>query len=81
MPTINRTFSALQHRHYRLLWLGSMLATTAFMTSFMRVPAVAYDITGRNASAGLAQMGQRVELCSDDWRDDLFELPPGGPRG
>jgi len=59
---INRTFSALGHRHYRLLWLGSMLATTAFMTSFMMVPAVAYDITGRNAAAGLAQMGQGVAM-------------------
>lgn len=62
MATINRTFSALQHKHYRLLWLGSMLATTAFMTSFMMVPAVAYDITGRNASAGLAQMGQGIAM-------------------
>ncbi len=59
---INHTFSALQQRDYRLLWLGSMLATTAFMTSFMMVPAVAYDITGRNAAAGLAQMGQGIAM-------------------
>jgi MFS family permease len=61
MP-VTTTFSALGHRHYRLLWLGSMLATMAFMTSFMMVPAVAFEITGSNAAAGLAQMGQGIAM-------------------
>jgi hypothetical protein len=30
---------------------------------------------------GLGQMGHRVELCSDDWREDLSELPASGSLG
>jgi MFS family permease len=39
-----------------------MLATTAFMMSFMLVPSVAFEITGSNASAGLAQMGSGIAM-------------------
>jgi MFS family permease len=39
-----------------------MLATTAFMMSFMLVPSVAFDITGSNAAAGLAQMGSGIAM-------------------
>lgn len=37
--------------------------------------------TGRLAALGLRQMGNRVELCRDDWRDDLSELPQVGSLG
>ncbi len=56
------TFAALQNHDYRRLWSGSMLATTAFMMSFMLVPSVAFEITGSNASAGLAQMGSGIGM-------------------
>lgn len=56
------TFAALQNNDYRRLWSGSMLATTAFMMSFMLVPSVAFEITGSNASAGLAQMGSGIGM-------------------
>lgn len=59
---LNGTFAALEHRSYRRLWSGSMLATTAFMMSFMLVPSVAFEITGSNASAGLAQMGSGIGM-------------------
>jgi MFS family permease len=62
MPSLSQTFSALEHPQYRLLWSGSMLATTAFMMSFMLVPSVAFEITGSNASAGLAQMGSGIAM-------------------
>ena len=39
-----------------------MLATTAFMMSFMLVPSVAFEITGSNAAAGLAQMGSGIAM-------------------
>jgi MFS family permease len=64
MPLLSQTFSALEHRPYRLLWSGSMLATTAFMMSFMLVPTVAFRITGSNASAGLAQMGSGIAMLT-----------------
>lgn len=56
------TFAALQNHDYRRLWGGSMLATTAFMMSFMLVPSVAFEISGSNASAGLAQMGSGIGM-------------------
>ncbi|MGI9614168.1 MAG: MFS transporter [Acidimicrobiales bacterium] len=56
------TFAALQNDDYRRLWSGSMLATTAFMMSFMLVPSVAFEISGSNASAGLAQMGSGIGM-------------------
>jgi MFS family permease len=62
MPLVSRTFSALEHRPYRMLWSGSMLATTAFMMSFMLVPTVAFEISGSNEAAGLAQMGQGIAM-------------------
>ncbi len=39
-----------------------MLATTAFMMSFMLVPSVAFEISGSNAAAGLAQMGSGIAM-------------------
>ncbi|MCP5027575.1 MAG: MFS transporter [Actinomycetia bacterium] len=62
MSWLGRTFSALEHRDYKMLWSGSMLATTAFMMSFMLVPSVAFEITGSNAAAGFAQMGSGVAM-------------------
>jgi MFS family permease len=56
------TFAALEHKDYRRLWSGSTLAMIAFMMSFMLVPSVAYEITGSNASAGLAQMGSGIGM-------------------
>lgn len=62
MSLMTGTFMALGHRDYRMLWSGSLLATTAFMMSFMLVPSVAFDITGSNAAAGFAQLGSGVAM-------------------
>ena len=62
MPKSSGTFAALGERDYRMLWSGSMLATTAFMMSFMLVPSVAFAISGSNAAAGLAQMGSGIGM-------------------
>lgn len=37
--------------------------------------------SGRLAGTGLVQMGHRLELCQDDWREDLGELPSSGSLG
>ena len=60
--TTTGTFAALGNRHYRVLWSSGLFATTAFMMSFMLMPALAYDITGSNASAGIATMGSGVGM-------------------
>ena len=56
------TFEALQEGPFRRLWGGSLLATTAFMMSFMLVPSVAFDISGSNAAAGFAQLGSGIAM-------------------
>ncbi len=62
MSLMTGTFSALEHRDYKMLWSGALLATTAFMMSFMLVPSVAFEITGSNAAAGFAQLGFGVAM-------------------
>lgn len=62
MSILGGPFEALGHQSFRRFWLGSMTATTAFMMSFMLVPSVAFEITGRNAAAGLAQMGSGIAM-------------------
>lgn len=62
MSWIGGPFAPLEHRNYRMLWSGSLVATTAFMMSFMLVPSVAFEISGSNAAAGLAQMGSGIAM-------------------
>ena len=62
MNRLRVTFAALSVREYRLLWSGSLLATTAFMTTFILVPIVAYEITGSYAASGIAQAGMVSQL-------------------
>ena len=57
MRGLGKSFEALGGRDFRLLWSGSLLATTAFMTTFILVPIVAYELTGSYAASGFAQMG------------------------
>ena len=56
------TFAAFSERNYRLLWSGSLFSTTAFMMSFMLVPSVAYEISGNNTAAGIAQLGSGISM-------------------
>ncbi len=56
------TFAAFGVRNYRPLWFGSLLSTTAFMTTFLLVPVVAYEITGSYAASGIATMGSGVSM-------------------
>ena len=67
---MNTTFAALAVRDFRLQWIASTLATTAFMTTFVLVPIVAYQLTGSYASSGIAAMGNGVGM--------LFLTPYGG---
>ncbi len=62
MNRLSVTFASLAERDYRLLWTGSLMATTAFMTTFYLVPIVAYEITGSYAASGFAQAGMVAQL-------------------
>ena len=63
MNRLRVTFASLAVRDYRLLWIGSLMATTAFMTTFYLVPIVAYEITGSYAASGFAQAGMVAQLA------------------
>ena len=71
MGRLSDAFSALAVRDFCLLWGGTLFGTTAFMTSFLLVPIVAYEITGSYTASGIAQMGRWAAVsrccCSDRW--------------
>lgn len=56
------SFAAFGARNYRLMWGGTLFSTMAFMTSFLLVPIVAYEITESYAASGIAQMGSGVSM-------------------
>jgi len=62
MNRVRDTFAALAVRNFRLQWTASMLSTAAFMTTFVLVPVVGYDLTGSFAASGLAAMGNGVAM-------------------
>lgn len=51
------TFQALNHRHYRVLWIGTTVSFLAFMMSSVVQSLVAYDLTGRNGAVGVVAVG------------------------
>ena len=59
---MRRSFAAFGAGNYRLLWGGTLFSTMAFMTSFLLVPIVAYEITESYAASGFAQMGSGVSM-------------------
>ena len=59
---MRNTLAAFAHGNFRLLWGGTLFGTTAFMTSFLLVPIVAYEITGSYTASGVAQMGSGVSM-------------------
>ena len=62
MGGMRQNYAALAERNFRLLWGGTLFSTTAFMTSFLLVPIVAYEITGSYTASGIAQMGSGVSM-------------------
>ena len=62
MNALRATFASFAHANYRYLWGGSLLSTTAFMTTFLLVPVVAYEITGSYTASGIAQMGSGISM-------------------
>ena len=59
---IRVTFASLAERDYRLLWLGSLLGATSFLTTFYLAPIVAFEITGSYAASGFAQAGMVAQV-------------------
>ena len=60
MNRLQKTFAALWVRDFRLLWSGSLLSVTAFMTSFVLVPAIGYELTGSYLGGTIAAVGSGI---------------------
>lgn len=60
MHRLRHTFAAFASRDFRLLWSGSLLSVTAFMTSFFLIPAVGYALTDSYLMASVAAMGSGI---------------------
>ena len=60
MNRLHHTFAAFVSRDFRLLWSGSLLSVTAFMTSFYLIPAVGYALTDSYLMASIAAMGSGI---------------------
>ena len=51
------TFAALNDRHFRVLFAGTMFATFGYMMMMMVMAIVAYDLSGNNTAVGLIGSG------------------------
>ncbi len=51
------TFAALEDRHFRILFGGTMFATFGYMMMMMVMAIVAYDLSGNNTAVGLIGSG------------------------
>ena len=60
MNRLRANFAALAVREFRFQWLASTLGTTAFMTRFVLVPIIAFELTESYIASGLAAMGNGV---------------------
>lgn len=65
-----RTFSALDIREYRVLWIGTTASMLAFTMSMPVQSVVAFDIAGTNSAVGVVSLGSGAAM--------LFLGPFGG---
>ncbi len=67
---LSGTFVALQLRHFRVLWVGTILAFVAFFMSTVVQSVVAYDLTEKNSAVGVVVFAQGL--------GQMLFGPPGG---
>ena len=51
------TFAALNDRHFRILFVGTLFATVAYMMMFVAMSIVSYDLSGTNTAVGVIGTG------------------------
>lgn len=62
MSWLQDTFAALAVRHFRVLWLGTLLAFLAFFMSTVVQSVVAFQLTGSNTAVGFVVFAQGVAM-------------------
>ena len=56
------TFAALNDRHFRVLFIGTLFATFAYMMMFLVMSIVSYDLSGNNTAVGVVGMGVGIAM-------------------
>ena len=56
------TFAALSQRDFRILWIGSLFATLAFMMMFVAQSVVAFELAGTNSAVGVVSLGVGISM-------------------
>ena len=56
------TFAAFDNRHFRILFVGTMFATVAYMMMFVAMSIVSYDLSGTNTAVGVIGTGVGVAM-------------------
>ena len=56
------TFASLAHRHFRIVWLGTLLSFLGFFMSTIVQSVVAFELTGTNRAVGLVIFAQGAAM-------------------
>ena len=56
------TFAAMAEPNFRILWVGSLFATLAFMMMFVTQSVVAFELAGTNSAVGIVSLGVGVTM-------------------
>ena len=58
----DNTFAALSDGHFRVLFIGTLFATFAYMMMFLAMSVVAYDLSGTNTAVGVIGTGVGIAM-------------------
>ncbi len=56
------TFAALDDRHFRVLFVGTLFATVAYAMMFVAMSIVSYDLSGTNTAVGVIGAGVGLSM-------------------
>lgn len=62
MNWFRATFAALSIRHFRILWIGTLLSFMAFFMSTIVQSVVAFELTATNRAVGFVVAGQGIAM-------------------
>ncbi len=58
----NNTFAAMSDGHFRILFVGTLFATFAYMMMFLAMSVVSYDLSGTNTAVGVIGTGVGISM-------------------
>ncbi len=56
------TFAAMSDGHFRILFMGTLFATFAYMMMFLAMSVVSYDLSGTNTAVGVIGTGVGISM-------------------